>query len=131
MAKQHALQAEDSAFNPEEYFRTIPAFDADELDSLALDYVLAQELFYGDYELSITCEQSEMSKRDFEGNYFESGLNILDNKFIRNFDDFQLRHPPKPLARLRSNTVNLVGFGDEGRNRVRNHSRKKCAEKGR
>ena len=104
------LNEETSNFDPQQYFRTLPAFQGDEFDTLALDHQLAYELFLGDYELSVTCEPSDLSKRDFEDYYFKSGLNMLDNKFIKNLDEFQLRHPPKPLAKLRSNTVNLVGF---------------------
>lgn len=117
MNQLHASQlkgASDGDINPETYFRTIPEFHEDDMENLALDHVLAHELFFGDYELSVTCEQSEISKRDFEANYFQSGLNVLENKFIRNFDEFQLRHPPKSLKKLRSNTVNLVGFSNEG-----------------
>lgn len=111
----HSLQIGDlgnepKELDPEEYFRTLPPPQGDEFDRLSIDHFLANELFLGDYELSVTCEPSDLSKRDFEDYYFKADLNLLDNKFIQNLDEFQLRHPPKPLSRLRSNTVNLVGF---------------------
>ena len=116
MNSQHIIQVKEQGnFNPEIYFRTIPEFQEDQFDDLAIDQVLANEFFHGDYELSVTCDQqSDVSKLDFERHYFHNGLNVLDNNFIRNFDVFQTKHPPKSMRKLRSNTLNLVGFSNLG-----------------
>ena len=109
-------ELKSGGFDPENYFRTIAEFQEDEFENHRIDHLLAQELFFGDCELSMTFDQpSEASKRDFEGRYFHSGLNILDNNFIRNLDEFQIRYPPKSLRGLRSNTLNLVGFDNTER----------------
>ena len=115
MHQSQTAGAQLNSFNPEEYFCTIPLERIQDLDDRSFDAKLAHELFMGEYELSVSKEQSEMSisKRDFEALYFNPDQNVLNDKFIHNFDKFQIEYPPAK-RQIRANTMNFVGFSKEG-----------------
>lgn len=99
------------SFDPIEYFGAIPARYTADLEDNGIDEMIARELFMGEYEISFTKETSEISKRDMEAVYFHPTMNFLNDEFIQNFDNFQVKHP-QLSKKMRSQTEDLVGFSN-------------------
>jgi len=90
-------------FDPADYYRTLP--DILDLDEKDLDFMLARELFMGEYELSVTQEQSEFSMREIEARLFGKtengyiGSRTFSPGFLcGHFSRQGLRSPTKPLV---------------------------------
>lgn len=110
----HELQSHDQKagyFDPTTYYCAIPLHHTSDLEDVKLDMHLAQELFTGEYEFSFTKETSVISKRDLEGCYFNSDMNLLNDNFLHKFDTFQTKHPMLS-KKLRAQTLEFVGFSN-------------------